>query len=88
VNVHFGAQITADLDAGIGTRNVVETAPYREQILTYSTGLALTGRSAACAPLMATIVAAEPSTRLLTIFMFNLQVALQGRFRIRRVRRP
>src|SRR3981081_884400 len=44
-------------------------APYSEQILTYSTALALTGRSAACAPLMATRLAAEPRIRLLTIFI-------------------
>src|SRR5215470_15468442 len=49
-------------------------APYREQIFTYSTALAFTGRSAACAPPMATRVAAEPRTRLLTIFMLNFQV--------------
>src|SRR5215831_19014175 len=49
-------------------------APYREQIFTYSTALAFTGRSAACAPPTATRAAAEPRTRLLTIFMFNLQV--------------
>src|SRR5215467_6051655 len=53
-------------------------APYREQILTYSTALAFTGRSAACAPLIATRAAAEPRTRLLTNFMLNLQVALSG----------
>src|SRR4030081_3463739 len=58
-------------------------APYREQILTYSTALALTGRSAACAPPMASRPAAEPRIRLLTIFMLNLQVVLWGRFRIR-----
>src|ERR1700723_215060 len=46
-------------------------APYREQILTYSTALALTGRSAACAPLMASKPAAEPRIRLLTIFMLT-----------------
>src|SRR3978361_1243842 len=46
-------------------------APYREQILTYSTALALTGRSAACAPLMAMRPAAEPRIRLLTIFMLT-----------------
>src|ERR1700704_2929505 len=46
-------------------------APYREQILTYSTALALTGRSAACAPPMATRPAAEPRIRLLTIFMLT-----------------
>src|SRR5581483_8919746 len=44
-------------------------APYREQILTYSTALAFTGRSAACAPPMATRAAAEPRTRLFTIFI-------------------
>src|SRR5581483_9590833 len=44
-------------------------APYREQILTYSTALAFTGRSAACAPPMARRPAAEPRTRLLTIFI-------------------
>src|ERR1700747_2430551 len=54
-------------------------APYREQILTYSTALALTGRSAACAPLMAIRPAAELSIRLLTNFMLNLQVALSGK---------
>src|ERR1700739_4255824 len=54
-------------------------APYREQILTYSTALALTGRSAACAPLTAMRPAAEPSIRLLTNFMLNLQVALSGK---------
>src|SRR5215470_323641 len=58
-------------------------APYREQIFTYSTALAFTGRSAACAPPMARRPAAEPRIRLLTIFMLNLQVALKGRFRIR-----
>src|SRR6202040_2037379 len=46
-------------------------APYREHIFTYSTGLALTGRSAACAPLMASRPAAEPRKRLLTIFMLT-----------------
>src|SRR6185312_9677397 len=54
-------------------------APYREQTLTYSTALAFTGRSAACAPPMASKPAAEPRTRLLTIFMLNLQVALSGK---------
>src|SRR6266852_8696976 len=52
-------------------------APYREQIFTYSTALALTGRSAACAPLMATRPAAEPRIRLLTIFMLTSKL-LQG----------
>src|ERR1700745_3028432 len=46
-------------------------APYSEQTLTYSTALAFTGRSAACAPLMATRAAAEPRTRLLIIFMLK-----------------
>src|ERR1044071_5835293 len=36
---------------------------------TYSTGLALTGRSAACAPATATRPAAEPRRRLFTIFI-------------------
>src|SRR5262245_66503660 len=36
-------------------------APYRLQTFTYSTGLALTGRSAAEAPVAATMVAALPS---------------------------
>src|SRR5436190_10054351 len=44
-------------------------APYSEQILTYSTALAFTGRSAACAPPTASRAAAEPRTRLLIIFM-------------------
>src|SRR5258705_12893315 len=38
-------------------------APYRLQTFTYSTGLALTGRSAACAPATATRPAAEPRRR-------------------------
>src|SRR5215469_1199875 len=46
-------------------------APYSEQTLTYSTALAFTGRSAACAPPMATMAAAEPRTRLLIIFMLK-----------------
>src|SRR5215468_11390791 len=48
-------------------------APYRLQIFTYWTGLALTGRSAACAPATATSPAAEPRRRLFTIFILNLQ---------------
>src|SRR6266699_3290947 len=39
------------------------------QIFTYSTGLALTGRSAACAPATATRPAAVPRRRLFTIFI-------------------
>src|ERR1051325_1092019 len=39
------------------------------QIFTYSTGLAFTGRSAACAPATATRPAAEPRRRLFTIFI-------------------
>src|SRR3569833_1484298 len=54
-------------------------APYSEQIFTYPTALAFTGRSAACAPPTAIRPAAEPSKRLLTNFKLNLQVALQGR---------
>ena len=50
-------------------------APYRLQTFTYSTGLAFTGRSAACAPATATRPAAEPRRRLFTIFMLNLQLA-------------
>src|SRR5712671_5120328 len=46
-------------------------APYREQIFTYSTALALTGRSAACAPPMARRPAVEPRIRLLTFFMLT-----------------
>src|SRR5215467_8623217 len=42
-------------------------APYRLQTFTYSTGLAFTGRSAACAPATATTPAAEPRSRLLII---------------------
>src|ERR1700749_2739740 len=44
-------------------------APYSEQTFTYSTALAFTGRSAACAPPTASKAAAEPRTRLLTIFI-------------------
>src|SRR5215470_7098479 len=54
-------------------------APYREQIFTYSTALAFTGRSAACAPPTANRPAAEPSKRLLTNFMLNLQVCSIGK---------
>src|SRR5262245_40298240 len=43
------------------------------QIFTYWTGLAFTGRSAACAPATATRPAAEPRRRLFTIFILNLQ---------------
>src|SRR5689334_8919340 len=39
------------------------------QTFTYSTGLAFTGRSAACAPATATRPAAEPRRRLFTIFI-------------------
>src|SRR5262245_19491177 len=51
-------------------------APYRLQTFTYSTGLAFTGRSAACAPATATRPAAEPRRRLFTIFILNLQLAI------------
>src|SRR5215475_7075368 len=51
-------------------------APYREQIFTYSTALAFTGRSAACAPPMARRPAAEPRIRLLTIFMLTSKCVL------------
>src|SRR5262249_60560714 len=44
------------------------------QTFTYSTGLALTGRSAACPALTATKPAAEPRRRLFTIFISNLQL--------------
>src|SRR5258707_9657604 len=54
-------------------------APYRLQTFTYSTGLAFTGRSAACAPATATRPAAEPRSRLLTIFILNLLVHPLGR---------
>src|SRR6185295_11713146 len=46
------------------------------QIFTYSTGLALTGRSAACAPATATRPAAEPRRRLFTIFIVTSKFAL------------
>src|SRR2546421_9880543 len=44
-------------------------APYREQTFTYSTGLAFTGRSAACAPDIATRPAADARKALFTIFI-------------------
>src|ERR1700730_12312413 len=47
------------------------SAPYSEQILTYSTALALTGRSAACALLMATRLAAEQRIRVRAVFMWT-----------------
>src|ERR1700756_4322238 len=49
-------------------------APYRLQTFTYSTGLAFTGRSAACAPATATRPAAEPRRRLLTIRIVTLHL--------------
>src|ERR1700747_516838 len=51
-------------------------APYRLQTFTYSTGLAFTGRSAACAPATATRPAAEPRRRLLTVFICEPPVSL------------
>src|SRR5215831_8622649 len=45
-------------------------APYRLQTFTYSTGLALTGRSAACAAATATRAAAEPSRTRFAMFIF------------------
>ena len=49
------------------------------QIFTYSTGLAFTGRSAACAPATATRPAAEPRRRLFTIFIVTSKFAYRGR---------
>src|SRR5215469_13419535 len=54
-------------------------APYRLQTFTYSTGLAFTGRSAACAPATATRPAAEPRRRLLTIFIDDPPIVSSGR---------
>src|SRR5215468_6489833 len=54
-------------------------APYRLQTFTYSTGLAFTGRSAACAPATATRPAAEPRRRLFTIFIVTSKFAYRGR---------
>src|SRR5215475_15594792 len=56
------------------------------QIFTYSTGLALTGRSAACVPETATSPAAEPRRRLFTIFIRTSKLLFMGGFRLRRVR--
>src|SRR3984957_17444612 len=60
-------------------------APYRLQTLTYSTGLAFTGRSAACAPAPATIPAAEPGSRPFVSFILHLQLASswEGSVRVR-----
>src|SRR5450756_3164112 len=44
-------------------------APYSEQAFTYSIALALTARSAAWAPLMASRPAAEPRNKLLIVIM-------------------
>src|SRR5436305_13674046 len=49
------------------------------QIFTYSTGLALTGRSAACAPATATRPAAEPRRRLFTIFIVTSKFVNRGK---------
>src|ERR1051326_4843583 len=57
------------------------------QIFTYSTGLALTGRSAACAPATATRPAAPPRRRLLTIFIVTSKVCPVEGSRLRRVHR-
>src|SRR5689334_21181659 len=46
---------------------------------TNSTGLALTGRSAACAPATATRPAAEPRRRLFTIFIVTSKFVNRGR---------
>src|SRR3954462_14512594 len=51
------------------------------QIFTYSTGLALTGRSAAWAPATATRPAAEPRRRLFTIFIVTSNLLIVGGFR-------
>src|SRR5579871_3722112 len=56
-------------------------APYSEQTFTYSTALAFTGRSAACAPPTTSKPAAEPSKRPLIVFIVTLQVALWERRR-------
>src|SRR5664279_6605408 len=44
----------------------IRDRPYRLQIFTYWTGLAFTGRSAACAPDIPTRPAAVPRSRLFT----------------------
>src|SRR6202011_203899 len=44
-------------------------SPYRLQTFTYSAGLALTGRSAACAPDTAIIPAAPPRRSVFTVFI-------------------
>src|SRR5882724_13404 len=49
------------------------------QTFTYSTGLAFTGRSAACAPTTATRPAAEPRRRLFTIFIVTSKFVDRGR---------
>src|SRR5262249_9864447 len=59
-----------------------------EKPLTYPPVLAFRERPAPAPPPMAMRPAAEPRTRLLIVFMLNLQVALKGRFRIRWVRHP
>src|SRR5947209_9169292 len=53
---------------------------------TYSTGLALTGRSAACAPATATRPAAEPRRRLFTIFFVSSKFPYRGRVPLVRCR--
>src|SRR5690242_17189013 len=58
-------------------------APYRLQTFTYSTGLAFTGRSAACAPATATRPAAEPRRRLLTIRIDDPPILSSGWDRFR-----
>src|ERR1043166_6780303 len=53
-------------------------APYRLQTFTYSTGLALTGRSAACAPDIATRPAAVPRRRPFIAVIAILQCYSSG----------
>src|SRR3954451_20162543 len=56
------------------------------QTFTYSTGLAFTGRSAACAPATATRPAAEPRRRLFTIFIVTSKFPYRGRVPLVRCR--
>ena len=57
--VRFNTHPAADPEAGVRSRYVVEARPKASQIRTYSTGSAV-GRSAACAPVPAARIAAEP----------------------------
>jgi hypothetical protein len=73
------AQIAADLDAGIGARDLPESGTIQGADPYVFDRFGLDGKVGCLCPLMAIRPAAEPSIRLLTNFMLNFQVALSGK---------